>query len=80
MTFKNHTFTDETVVLDNHRYTGCTFIRCVLHYSGGPFHLEHCEIQEQMVEFHGAALWTLHLLKTLGWSLPGGIEIHPPAE
>ena len=74
----DQTFTDTEVHLDNQKYSRCVFIRCVLHYSGGPFHLENCDLQAPLVSFHGAALWTVHFLKTLGWSLPGGFEIHPP--
>ena len=74
---ENETFTDATLVIDGHHFTGCTFIRCLLRYSGGPFEIEHCEIQEQMVEFQAAARWTLYFLRRFGWSLPDGMTLGP---
>lgn len=37
-------FVGERVLVDNHQFRNCSFERCVLIYSGGPFGFDGCDI------------------------------------
>ncbi len=41
---ENRTFDTERVLIDNHQFRNCKFVRCTFVYSGGPFGFDGCEI------------------------------------
>jgi hypothetical protein len=54
------------VVLDNTRFTGCTFIECRLKFSGGESSFSDCTFVRPEIEFDGRAANTVALLSALG--------------
>jgi hypothetical protein len=54
------------VLIDNHQFQNCTFERCTLVYSGGPFGFDECEIDgETTLVLTGAARRARLLWKAL---------------
>ena len=66
------TFEEETVVLDERKFTNCHFNNCEIRYSGGEFVLEGTSMVGCSWKFGGAAQRTLTLMRTL--QLPFGDE------
>lgn len=65
MQIKNYTFDSESVLMDYHLFTGCTFRRCRLVYCGySPVQFEGCRFDDCRWEFSGPAAATLHLLSS----------------
>jgi hypothetical protein len=57
------TFQDQEVVLDFHRYKGCTFRRCKVVYHGfGAVGLDHCTFEECTYTFAGPAAQALDFM------------------
>jgi hypothetical protein len=54
------------VVIDNHQFARCSFRRCVLIFSGGPFGLFECDFDnETELVLTGAAVRGVALLREL---------------
>ncbi len=68
------------VVLDNRQFTDCRFQACILVYSGGPFAMIKCEIDDDtFVELTGAAarghlVWNKFQTRRAG-SAPDRIDV-----
>ena len=53
---QDRNFHDQHVVVDNHQFARCSFVKCVLVYSGGPCGFLDCEVDiESAASLTGAA-------------------------
>ena len=63
MNIENQTFANERITLDSNSYTGCTFRKCVLVYSGvSEMSLTSCRFEDVEWEFTGPAARVLSFL------------------
>lgn len=62
MVYRDETFHDTEIILDEGEYYNCTFVECALIYKGGDIVMENCKPERCGMEFEGAALKTLHFL------------------
>lgn len=68
----NKTLSEEEVILDYHKYVGCTFEDCVIIYHGnGPTAAEQCEFVNCQFDFRASATATLDTLRSF---FHGGLE------
>jgi hypothetical protein len=81
---RGKTFRNERVVLDGHKYFSCSFVNVTLVFNGGPFGLEHNNLEGVVFDSDRREIGrTLYLLHSLGLiavpALPrgGGREIAP---
>ena len=67
VTWKDRTYHDQTVSLDNHQFVHCWFERVTFLYSGGPWKIESdCHLGPGCtVLFQGATAWTVLLVESL---------------
>ena len=42
---EGQTYEDKTILVDNHQYGNCVFLRCRFLYSGGPFGFHECDLE-----------------------------------
>jgi hypothetical protein len=76
MEFRDQTFTNQRIELDNNAYTGCTFDSCVFVYSGGPtgrFSANRFKGKCRL-EFDGPALSTIHFMQWANDPENGGMK------
>ena len=72
-TVKDSRFVDSTVSLDATEFTGCTFTRCVMVFSGGALpKLTDCEFIDTAFRFAGAGARPLQLLQAM---YQGGLHL-----
>jgi len=63
---EDQTFENAHIVVDNHRFRRCRFLKSTLWYAGGPCQFDDCEIDsETNVLLVGAAARGLELLERL---------------
>jgi hypothetical protein len=63
---KDQKFEVKRLVIDNHQFGHCSFVRCTLVYSGGPFGFFECEIDNESVLVATSSAWrTVCLLAEL---------------
>jgi hypothetical protein len=63
---QDQAFEGVRVVIDNHQFARCSFRRCVLTFSGGPFGLSECDFDnETELVLTGAAMRGVALLREL---------------
>lgn len=60
------TLRGRTLDLDGKKFVGCTFIDCVLQYSGGPVAFELSRFRGCRYVFYGSARNTVHFLQEVG--------------
>ena len=76
MKFKDRTFKNEPVNLDNNTYTGCTFNHCEVIYSGGGLpNLTNNSFNECSWIFDGAAARTMQFMTALHNSGGGFLQL-----
>jgi hypothetical protein len=70
-------FQSERVVVDNHQFSRCSFQRCTLIHSGGPFGFSECDFDADSTPVltgaaqRGLILWKALVLDNPGRSFPG---------
>ena len=57
---------NEMVTLDDTHFIACTFIDCILQYSGGDVIFDRTEMRSCQHVFYGRARQTLHYLQNVG--------------
>jgi hypothetical protein len=72
--YRDVSFEDEVVDLDDSIFTGCTFSRCDVRYSGGTFQLAAVSFADCQFLFRGPAANTLGMLQWMRQE-PGGREL-----
>lgn len=60
---------NEEVSLDNMRFVNCSFEDCHMLYSGGPFLMDNCRIQNCRLTIQGAAAILLQSLEMVGFQI-----------
>jgi hypothetical protein len=74
--FSHESFTDQRVELDSKLFVQCTFIRCILVYSGGAGGgLTQCTINNCVWKFEGAASNTIGFMADMYHSGKDGKEL-----
>lgn len=58
--------TRRRIRLDGHEFIRCTFIDCILEFSGGDVHIEDTLFVRPALEMDGAASNTTEVLRVLG--------------
>jgi hypothetical protein len=74
---ENENFEGIRVVVDNHQFRHCKFVRCTLIFSGGPFGFSECEVDwDSQLALTGAAMRGLLLNQALAQrpGIPGAIS------
>ncbi len=66
------TMQGETISVDGKQFIDCTFIDCVIEYTGEPVILERTAMLSCRYRFSGPARMTLQFLDCVGL-LPGGV-------
>lgn len=54
----------ERIVIDNHQFGRCLFVRCTFVYSGGPFGFFECEIDDETALVPTSSAWRTACLLT----------------
>lgn len=63
MQYKDQTFENMDIILDNNEYIGCIFKSCNLHYAGGnSISLENCALEHCRFTLDGCAANTIGTL------------------
>jgi hypothetical protein len=71
-TTSDETFRDAEIILDYHKYLGCTFEECTIVYHGnGPTAADECKFQNCQFDFRGSASSTFNTLRSF---FHGGLE------
>jgi hypothetical protein len=64
--FENQTLVGQIFRAEECWFVQCTLKNCVFYYSGGPFELENCRLENCQWKFQGSAQQTVGLLSTIG--------------
>ncbi len=60
--------------IDDKRFIDCTFVNCILEYSGRPVHFERTHLRGCRYIFFGEAKCTIHFLQCTGLLLHNDSE------
>lgn len=74
MKFEDQTFKKTDVTLDYNEFVNCKFVACTIHFAGGQYKIDGCDMDNCKFSFHDAALRTLAYVKMI-WSMSGGPEV-----
>jgi hypothetical protein len=71
-TTSDETFRDAEIILDYHKYVGCTFEKCAIVYHGdGPTAADECKFKDCQFDFRSSASSTFNTLRSF---FHGGLE------
>jgi hypothetical protein len=64
--YENQTVTGQIFRVEECWFVNCTLKNCVMYYSGGPFELESCRLENCQWKFQGPAQQTIALMSSIG--------------